>query len=332
MSEKREDAEKQGEVVEKQVSSEAEAQDEPGEKPEGPAAQEEDSSAKDSDVDRETPVEGVDDGSEKSHDAEKKPVAKKTKVIGGIIAAVVALLIGASLLPCQHEWKDATCTEPKTCTKCKETEGDPLGHDWAEATCEKPKTCKRCGETTGSALGHKIDEWTTVKEATCSSTGTREGTCTRCGKKQQESIAKLDHTPGDWEVSTPSTVASDGSISTGTKTRSCTVCGAVLDKQTYKLEVTTSQRNALRTAQSYLNTMAFSHKGLVEQLEYEGYSNEDATFAADNCGADWNVQAEKKAESYLSFMGFSHSGLVDQLEYEGFTPEQAEHGVSAVGL
>ncbi|MBR4462461.1 MAG: Ig-like domain-containing protein, partial [Erysipelotrichaceae bacterium] len=32
---------------------------------------------------------------------------------------------------CDHEWTDATCTEAKTCSKCGETEGDPLGHDWS---------------------------------------------------------------------------------------------------------------------------------------------------------------------------------------------------------
>ncbi|MCA5960456.1 Ltp family lipoprotein [Blautia sp. RD014234] len=39
---------------------------------------------------------------------------------------------------------------------------------------------------------------------------------------------------------------------------------------------------------------AFSYSGLVEQLEYEGFSNESSTFAVDNCGADWNEQAAKK--------------------------------------
>lgn len=77
--------------------------------------------------------------------------------------------------------------------------------------------------------------------------------------------------------------------------------------------------------------MAFSYKGLVEQLEYEGYSNEEATYAVDNCGANWNEQAAKKAESYMSYMSFSRSGLIEQLEYEGFTSKQAEYGVTAVG-
>ena len=73
--------------------------------------------------------------------------------------------------------------------------------------------------------------------------------------------------------------------------------------------------------------MAFSYRGLVEQLEYEGYTTSEAEYAADNCGADWNLQAVKKAKEYLSVMSFSRDGLIEQLEYEGFTNSQATYGV-----
>lgn len=70
---------------------------------------------------------------------------------------------------------------------------------------------------------------------------------------------------------------------------------------------------------------------LVGQLEFEGYTHEEATFAADNCGADWNEQAAKCAQNYLEYSSFSRQGLIDQLVFEGFTYEQAEYGVSAAG-
>ena len=95
---------------------------------------------------------------------------------------------------------------------------------------------------------------------------------------------------------------------------------------------TKGEQNALRKAKDYLNVMSFSYSGLIDQLEYEGYTTEEATYGADNCGADWNEQAALKAESYLDIMAFSRSGLIDQLEYEGFTSAQAEYGVNAVGL
>ena len=95
--------------------------------------------------------------------------------------------------------------------------------------------------------------------------------------------------------------------------------------------MTMGQKNALGSAESYLSFTAFSRQGLIDQLVYEGYSTEDATFAVDNCGADWNEQAAKSAQSYLDMTSFSRQGLIDQLVFEGFTQEQAEYGVTAVG-
>lgn len=96
-------------------------------------------------------------------------------------------------------------------------------------------------------------------------------------------------------------------------------------------QVTTGQSNALRSAKSYLDYTAFSYQGLIEQLEYKEYSHEDAVYAADHCGADWNEQAAKKAKHYLDYTSFSRNGLISQLEYEGFTHEQAVYGVEANG-
>lgn len=97
---------------------------------------------------------------------------------------------------------------------------------------------------------------------------------------------------------------------------------------TYSSSSTVGQRNALRSAKLYLSSMAFSHDGLIKQLEYEGYSSTDAKFAADNCGADWYAQAVKCAENYLKTMPFSRDDLIYQLEYEGYTHDQAVYGVN----
>lgn len=94
---------------------------------------------------------------------------------------------------------------------------------------------------------------------------------------------------------------------------------------------TTGERNALGSAKDYLELMAFSYQGLVEQLEYEKYSHDEAVYAADNCGADWNEQAAKAAKGYLKIMSFSKDKLIEQLEYGGFTHEQAVYGVEANG-
>lgn len=96
-------------------------------------------------------------------------------------------------------------------------------------------------------------------------------------------------------------------------------------------QLTIGQRNALRSAESYLRFSAFSRTGLIGQLEFEGYDTDDATFAVDLLDVDWNEQAALKAESYLEFSSFSRSGLIDQLLFEGFTRQEAEFGVTQVG-
>ena len=95
---------------------------------------------------------------------------------------------------------------------------------------------------------------------------------------------------------------------------------------------TVSQQNARQSARDYLSFTAFSRTGLIEQLEYEGYSTADATYGVDSLNVDWNDQAAKSAAQYLEFTSFSRAGLIDQLVYEGFTPAQAQYGVSQTGL
>lgn len=94
---------------------------------------------------------------------------------------------------------------------------------------------------------------------------------------------------------------------------------------------TLGEKNALRRAQVYLRYSAFSRQGLIEQLEFEEYSLSEATYAVNNCGANWNEQAKKKAAQYLRTMAFSRQELIEQLEFEGFTHAQAVYGAEANG-
>lgn len=119
------------------------------------------------------------------------------KIIAFLLLALLFSVCFA-LSSCKHEcsWKDATCTDPKTCTECGKVEGQPLGHTWADATCTTAKTCSVCAITEGEALNHT---WT---EATC----TAAKTCSVCALTEGE---PLEHT---WEQATC------------TEPRSCSVC------------------------------------------------------------------------------------------------------------
>lgn len=95
--------------------------------------------------------------------------------------------------------------------------------------------------------------------------------------------------------------------------------------------VTIGMQNALKSANQYLSITGFSYSGLVKQLEFEQYTHEEAVYAADHCGADWNEQAVRSAKQYLSIMSFSRNGLIKQLEYDGYTNSQAVYAVTQCG-
>lgn len=94
---------------------------------------------------------------------------------------------------------------------------------------------------------------------------------------------------------------------------------------------TLAQQNAIGSAKNYLSLMGFSRTGLIGQLEFEGFSTDEATFGVDNAGADWNAEAAQSAEQYLAVSTFSRQGLYDQLAFEGFQASEIDFGLAAVG-
>lgn len=98
---------------------------------------------------------------------------------------------------CVHTYADATCTTPKTCSKCGEIEGEAAGHQWKDATCTTPKTCSVCGTTDGGVADHK---W---KAADC----TAPKTCSWCGATEGEEVG---HQWKDATCTTPKTCSACG--------------------------------------------------------------------------------------------------------------------------
>lgn len=96
---------------------------------------------------------------------------KKT-LYGIAICAICFIFTGCGH---EHTWVDATCTEPKTCSECGETEGEALGHTWVDATCTEAKHCSECGETEGEPLGHTLTEANYQQPATCEVCGETVG-------------------------------------------------------------------------------------------------------------------------------------------------------------
>lgn len=94
---------------------------------------------------------------------------------------------------------------------------------------------------------------------------------------------------------------------------------------------TVGEQMAVASAKNYLRVSAFSKKGLIEQLEFEGYSIAEATYAVNNCGANWTEQAVKSAKNYLRVSAFSKKGLFEQLQFEGYLLDEATYAVNNCG-
>ena len=179
-----------------------------------------------------------------------------------------------------HTWdegkvtKEATCSETgvktHTCTRCGGTKNEEIPktkHDYEEhvetpATCTSKGisyyVCKNCGRTTSRYQTPKKDHTPEIrnkKEATCKAEGyTGDTYCSVCNKKISagQKIAKLDHTPGEWEIIQPTCKKY------GIKRRDCIVCGASLDLEvlekldhTWKLTSTTPATCGIGEIQHY---------------------------------------------------------------------------------
>lgn len=142
---------------------------------------------------------GVADGDDPKTSKPKDPKKskKRTAIICALAAVIIVVFLFSTHIICFHDWQDATCTEPETCSICGRTQGEPLGHAWSAATCTKPRTCKVCGATEGVALGHD------PIGVTC----TEDGTCSRCG-------ATIKATGHRW------------TDATCTEPKTCLTCGA----------------------------------------------------------------------------------------------------------
>lgn len=98
---------------------------------------------------------------------------KRKLLISALALILVLVLAGCG---CKHEWEDATCKDPKTCSECGKTKGEALGHKWQDATCTTPKTCSVCKATEGNPLDHTWQEATCSSPKTCSACKITEGT------------------------------------------------------------------------------------------------------------------------------------------------------------
>ena len=92
----------------------------------------------------------------------------------------------------------------------------------------------------------------------------------------------------------------------------------------------TELENAIESAEAYSNVFAYSKKYLIEQLKYEGFSEDIAECAAKSINANWKENCVRSAYSYLDLFSFSKKELIHQLDYDGFTPEEIDYAMNQI--
>ncbi len=160
----------------------------------------------------------------------------KKKMICALMLALLAVMMSATALACDHNfgpWKTKTsgsCTRQehqfRYCQKCDHWEQrrlPKLPHTPGEMTVTKAPTCTEKGRQEAicsvcnrlvryniDMLPHTYGEMTVVTEPTCTQNGKGQYTCTVCGKHKYERIDKLGHDWGEMTVTKEPTCKKTG--------------------------------------------------------------------------------------------------------------------------
>lgn len=239
-----------------------------------------------------------------------------------LIMVLVLLLAGCG---CDHEWYAATCSAPKTCSLCGETEGSPLPHTWKDATCTNAKTCSVCNATEGNALGH------TWQDATC----TAPKTCSVCQMTEGEAAG---HTWVDANCSAPKTCSvckiTEGEPAehiwleaTTDAPKTCSIC-----KQTTGSKLKTDSRFTTKSTAALQGTWICDVTLTDEMMGLADFGGADCrmTMKFGNTGKLSMTMRPKDRKDFLKkYKAFTVNLLYATFAEDGLSKEQADQAMLA---
>lgn len=255
-------------------------------------------------------------------------VLKKTLLTAVMMLVLLLLLAGCG---CEHEWVEADCVTPKTCSLCGETEGAPLGHTWAAADCTTAKTCEVCDETEGEALGHTWEDATCVLPKKCATCHETEGEA--LSHEWEEATTEAPKTCVNCQATEGSKLNTDPRFTTASTKElygkwSCevTVSGEMMGTTGYldELECTYYYEFG-KTGEVYYS---------VELHDYFAYIDALKAFTVDETYRMLEEEGYSKAESDAAFeeyYGMSIQEYVDAT-YDGISQEDILESLSSEGV
>ena len=194
--------------------------------------------------------------------------------------------ITIAFVSCDHEWSEATCETPSTCSKCGATTGDKAEHtpNTEEPTCSNPSVCTVCGMELGY-VDHVWGEPTDIIAPDCSTMtdGSQKLTCTDCGHEETETLW-ASH---DWDYSQ----CVEATCTTNGKYHAvCTVCGEI---DSYDIEAG-GHYNWYATCGETTNCMACGEEFTLEHDLFPADCFSPAT-----CSNCWQSFGEPLTHNYV---------------------------------
>lgn len=255
---------------------------------------------------------------------------KTTKKIGNGILSLLGISIALFIA--------LAIVVPKTEIPNQDTASETVSEieSKAESTIISEIESSKIESTIDSSVAEvsKIESSKTESEVTSSKSESKNEskvTSSRAESKNESKVtSSRTESKNESKVASSKTESKNESKVTSSASKSKIESKVESSKSESDNDVPTQYQEVLERAKSFIESGEYSYSGLIEILEFVGYSNDEAEFAALNCNADWNNEAVQCAESYLDIKNMTKDELYGQLEYEGFTKEQISYALSKV--
>lgn len=269
-----------------------------------------------------------------------------------LICLLLAMIIPAAALACEHNfgpWRtktSATCTRQghqfRYCQKCDHWEQRhtrKLPHTPGEKTVTKEPTCTETGREeaicqvcnnkvryTIEKLPHKDGEMVVTKEPTCTANGTGEYTCADCGRVRRETIKKLGHDLGELAVTKEPTCTA-----TGTGEEACRRCDYVRKTTLEKTEHPFGEWTVTREPQGKRKGQRVSTCTVCGRERQENFFHEGTLYEG-MAACDAVIRMQEKLKDLGFYRGSIRSGKFGDLTTSAVARFQESVNLEGTGV